>query len=87
MHHTILFEKSFYQAILEIRNKRYLDAYRHIEKAREILDPKITSLLGESYGRAYKLIQDLQSLKELEEVIQYVRTSDEQRKKHIYKLW
>lgn len=53
------FEKSFYQAILEIKKRNYLDAYHHIERAREILDPKITSLLGESYSRAYSLIQDL----------------------------
>lgn len=81
------FQKSFYQAILDIKHHQYQSAYKHIERAREILDPKITSLLGESYSRAYSLIQDLQSLKELEEVILYVRTNDEQRKRHIYSLW
>jgi hypothetical protein len=81
------FTKSFYQAILDIKNHQYQSAYKHIERAREILDPKITSLLGESYSRAYSLIQDLQSLKELEEVILYVKTMDEQRKRHIYSLW
>jgi len=81
------FNKSFYQAILDIKRGKYLDANKHIERARQILDPQITSLLGESYSRAYSLIQDLQSLKELEEVIQYVRTNDEQRKKHFYSLW
>lgn len=51
------------------------------------MDPQITSLLGESYNRAYSIIQDLQSLKELEEVIAYFKTSSELKKKHIYKLW
>jgi FKBP12-rapamycin complex-associated protein len=50
------YEKNFYQAILDIKNKRYDDADKHIEKARDILDPKLTSLLGESYDRAYSCI-------------------------------
>jgi FKBP12-rapamycin complex-associated protein len=83
----LTFDKCFYQAILEIKNKRFPAAHSYIEKARQILDPQITSLLGESYGRAYSLIQDLQSLKELEEVINYVKTGNEQRRKHIYSLW
>jgi serine/threonine-protein kinase mTOR len=33
------FAKSFYQAILEIKKRNYPDAVRHIERAREILDP------------------------------------------------
>ena len=81
------FEKSFYQAILDIKDRKYMQAHQHIEMAREILDPKITSLLGESYSRAYSLIQDLQSLRELEEVILYVKADNEQRKRHIYSLW
>lgn len=81
------FDKSFYSAIMEINNRRFSQAHQHIEKARQLLDPQITSLLGESYSRAYSLIQDLQSLKELEEVIIYVKTSNEQRRNHIYRLW
>ena len=50
------FTKNFYQAIWEIHQKRFANAYAYIEKAREILDPQITSLLGESYSRAYSLI-------------------------------
>jgi len=54
--HLNSFEKNFYQAILDIKNNKYDHAKIHIERAREILDPKITSLLGESYPRAYSLI-------------------------------
>ena len=81
------FDKSFYSAIAEIKSRRFSSAQAHIEKARQLLDPRITSLLGESYSRAYSLIQDLQSLKELEEVITFHKTGNEQRRKHIYKLW
>lgn len=81
------FTKNFYKAILEIKNKRFKDASVYIERARDILDPQITSLLGESYSRAYSLIQNLQSLRELEEVIQYVKHPDEQKKKHLCTLW
>lgn len=73
--------------MLEIKNKKYNIAHQHIDKARQILDPQITSLLGESYSRAYSLIQDLQCLKELEEVIYYVQTPKEQIKNRIYSLW
>jgi serine/threonine-protein kinase mTOR len=44
---------------LDIKHLKYSDAQKHIDKAREVLDPKITSLLGESYNRAYLLIQDM----------------------------
>jgi len=33
------FEKNFYKAILEIKHKRYADAHKYIERAREFLDP------------------------------------------------
>lgn len=51
------------------------------------MDPKITSLLGESYNRAYLLIQEMQHLRELEEVIDYKSATDDQRKNHLYSLW
>lgn len=33
------FTNNFYQAILEIKNRRFREAINYIEKAREILDP------------------------------------------------
>lgn len=65
------YERNFYQAILDIKSNKYSEAQKHIDKAREVLDPKITSLLGESYNRAYLLIQEMQNLRELEEIIEY----------------
>jgi hypothetical protein len=56
------YEKFFYLAVLEIKfptKQVYDTALKHIDSAREILDAKITSLLGESYNRAYKMIQEL----------------------------
>ena len=58
-----------------------------IDAAREILNTKITSLLGESYNRAYALIQELQFLKELEEVIEYKTTATTEKKGNLYKCW
>jgi len=52
-----------------------------------VLEPKITSLLGESYNRAYKLVQEMQNLRELEEIIEYKSSTDEIRKEHLYSLW
>lgn len=73
---------------MDIKNNKYSEAQKHIDKAREVLDPKITSLLGESYNRAYLLIQEMQNLRELEEIIEYKQVStDEYRKKHLYSLW
>jgi len=52
-----------------------------------VLDPKISSLLGESYNRAYLLIQEMQNLRELEEIIEYNSSPDLQRKRHLGILW
>lgn len=45
------------------------------------------SLMGESYRRAYHYILELQYLKELEEIIEYKKSDDEDKKKHLKDLW
>jgi|688.fasta_scaffold69915_6 FKBP12-rapamycin complex-associated protein len=60
---------------------------KHIDRAREVLSTKITSLLGESYNRAYQQIKELQFLKELEEVIEYKKTNSQEKKTNLYKCW
>ena len=55
--------------------------------ARDALSSKITSLLGESYNRAYKQIKELQFLKELEEVIEYKKAISQDKKNNYYKCW
>jgi len=47
------YERSFYNAVLEIKQKQYSKAIQYIDKSREYLDDKISSLLSESYNRAY----------------------------------
>lgn len=54
------YEKYFFNAVLEIKfpskSGNYESALKYIDQARQHLDTKITSLLGESYNRAYKQI-------------------------------
>jgi len=51
------------------------------------LDSNITSLLGESYNRAYHEVKELQFLTELEEVITYKKTGNDEKKTSLYKCW
>ena len=50
------YEKNFYSAVYLIKFEDYTNAITKIDAAREILNAKITSLLGESYNRAYAVI-------------------------------
>ena len=81
------YEKNFYSAVYMIKFEDYTNAQLKVDAAREILNTKITSLLGESYNRAYALIQELQFLKELEEVIEYKTTATAEKKANLYKCW
>lgn len=49
-------DRSFFKAILSVHRNQYSQAQRHIMKAREKLDGELTSLTGESYGRAYEYV-------------------------------
>lgn len=85
------YEKDFYNAVLEIKFPskagNYEQALKYITAARQHLDSKLTSLLGESYNRAYKKVQELQYLTELEEVIFYKTTKSEEKKQSLYSCW
>lgn len=50
------YEKNFYSAVYLIKVEDYPHAVEKIDNARAILNNKITSLLGESYDRAYASI-------------------------------
>ena len=50
------YERNFYSAVYLIKVEDYPSAVQKIDNAREILNNKITSLLGESYHRAYASI-------------------------------
>lgn len=47
-------DKPFYRAILSVHQNQFPKAMAQIAKARDLLDPELTSLVGESYGRSYK---------------------------------
>ena len=81
------YEKNFYSAVYLIKVEDYPHAVEKIDNARAILNNKITSLLGESYDRAYASIQELQFLKELEEVIEYKTTSSQEKRGNLFNCW
>ena len=47
-------DRPFYRAILAVHQNQFAKAMAQIAKARDMLDPELSSLAGESYGRAYK---------------------------------
>lgn len=47
-------ERSFFKAIILVHSNQFNRALVHIAKARDLLDPDLTALVGESYGRTYK---------------------------------
>ena len=47
-------DRAFYRAILSVHQNQFPKALAHITKARDLLDPELPGLFGESYGRSYK---------------------------------
>lgn len=47
-------DRSFYKAILSVHRNQFTKALSHITKARELLDPELTAVIGDSYSRTYK---------------------------------
>jgi FKBP12-rapamycin complex-associated protein len=81
-------EGSFFRATLEIHRDNYQAAQRFIDRTRDLLDPELTALVGESYTRAYKLVVRVQQLSELEEIIEYKQLKDNpERQNMIRTLW
>eukprot|EP01064_Diplonema_japonicum_P001644 TRINITY_DN11085_c1_g1_i1.p1 TRINITY_DN11085_c1_g1~~TRINITY_DN11085_c1_g1_i1.p1 ORF type:complete len:2987 (+),score=712.08 TRINITY_DN11085_c1_g1_i1:206-9166(+) len=64
-------EREFFQAILAVHKERYSEAESHINTTRKLLEGRLSSLVGESYARAYNVIVWLQKVRGLEEVIEY----------------
>eukprot|EP01132_Coremiostelium_polycephalum_P002833 gene2833-3519_t len=78
----------FYKSILEIHRDNYQAAQVYIENARSLVDTDLTALLAESYSRAYKVVVKLQQLSELEEIIEYKKSSDSpDRRATIRDIW
>ena len=64
-------DASFMKAVLSVHSENYSESTRYIEQTRKQLDQSITSLLAESYGRAYVPFIMVQQCAELEEIIDY----------------
>ncbi|KAJ4349705.1 phosphatidylinositol kinase- protein kinase tor1 [Didymosphaeria variabile] len=64
-------DRAFFASIVNIHNNRFEIATEEIAKARRGLDTELSSLLGESYQRAYLPMIRVQMLAELEEIMLY----------------
>jgi FKBP12-rapamycin complex-associated protein len=49
-------DRAFYRAILSVHQNQFPKALSHIAKARDLLDPELTSFVGDGYGRSYKSV-------------------------------
>jgi len=81
------YEGCLYSAILAIHRKSYSEASQLISKAREMLDPELTALVGESYTRAYSSMIKVQQLTELDEIIKLKSTERKDVEQHIREMW
>jgi FKBP12-rapamycin complex-associated protein len=49
-------DRAFYKAILSVHQNQFPKALKEIGKARDLLEPELTSFVGEGYGRSYKWV-------------------------------
>ena len=49
-------DRAFYRAILSVHQNQFPKALVHIAKARDLLEPELTSFVGEGYGRSYRWV-------------------------------
>ncbi|CBZ55468.1 Phosphatidylinositol 3-kinase tor2, related [Neospora caninum Liverpool] len=72
-------EHAFYMAVLRVHRGDFEAALEEIQRARQLLDPELTALLGESYKRAYPALVTLQQLAELEEIVELLQRQRDRR--------
>ncbi|PLN84338.1 putative TOR pathway phosphatidylinositol 3-kinase TorA [Aspergillus taichungensis] len=81
-------DRSFFSAIFAIHHNQFDKAKTFIEKARNGLGTGLSTLLGESYNRAYNVIVRAQMLAELEEIIIYKQNgSDPPKQEAMRQTW
>ncbi|KAK0489036.1 phosphatidylinositol 3-kinase [Armillaria novae-zelandiae] len=81
-------DRAFYRAILSVHQNQFPKALLHVAKARDLLDPELTSFVGEGYGRSYNVMVRAQMLSELEEIIAYKQYADQpERQQTMRKTW
>lgn len=76
---------AFYQALIHVNNNNFSEAQMLIDQSRKLIDTELTTMVGESYSRAYPAMVQVQMMSELEEVIQYKLVPE--RKEMIKKKW
>ena len=80
-------ETDFMHAVLAVHEAQWEQAQLYIERARELLDSELSALVSESYPRAYRVLVQVQQLAELEEVMDYTRSGDGERRAAIVAMW
>ncbi|KAL8292423.1 hypothetical protein RQP46_001035 [Phenoliferia psychrophenolica] len=83
-------DRAWFRAILSIHRGQFHKAQSHINKARDLLDTELKTLVGESYNRAYDAVVRIQMLSELEEIISYKEAAvvgNMERRAVIQKTW
>ena len=81
-------DRAWFKSILCIHRNQFGKAQSHVNKARDLLDTELTTLIGESYNRAYTQVVRIQMLAELEEIIQYKESGDNRdRRVVIQRTW
>ncbi|KDQ52943.1 hypothetical protein JAAARDRAFT_61533 [Jaapia argillacea MUCL 33604] len=81
-------DRAFYRAILSVHQNQFPKALAQIAKARDLLDPELTSFVAESYSRSYNIMVRAQMLSELEEIIAYKQYADQpERQQTMRKTW
>ncbi len=73
-------EKSYFHAALAIHERDFERCELHVDVARSLLENQFTSLLMESYSRAYSVMVNIQLLSELEEIMEYLKSVEYQKK-------
>lgn len=66
----------FYKAVVAVSRRELRVAEDHIQQCRRLLDSEVSTLVAESYDRAYSLFVGLQQLSELEEFLLILKGED-----------
>ncbi|ESO02673.1 hypothetical protein HELRODRAFT_161965 [Helobdella robusta] len=61
----------FFRSVINLHNDNFNAAHKLITQARNLLITELSTLVGESYNRAYGVMVNVQMLSELDEVISY----------------
>ncbi|PLB50852.1 phosphatidylinositol 3 and 4-kinase family protein [Aspergillus steynii IBT 23096] len=80
-------DRSFFGAVLAVHHDEFDIAAVHISEAQKRLDPELTVMLDESYGRSYDVLVRLQMLAELDEIIIYKKSRDSEKRRQIHEMW